>query len=208
MATASQFKRELKPAAVERPVVIDDFIRNFLKKLMMNKTMNTFQQEWHDLQKKGIFQDTGIGLISDISNKNDKMQAKVDKMREELKSAKVIADEAKSTWEKLRKERDYHKNHQTRVNDEKVTINANIKKIKSMHEDSLDKIEEVKKKLLDTTKEKSLLKLERDKLQKKAFDLQQEIKANEDAVQKEIEAAHKRQKAAMGNNTQESALLA
>ena len=73
MATASQFKRELKPAAVERPVVIDDFIRNFLKKLMMNKTMNTFQQEWHDLQKKGIFQDTGIGLISDISNKNDKM---------------------------------------------------------------------------------------------------------------------------------------
>ena len=129
-------------------------------------------------------------------------------MREELKSAKVIADEAKSTWEKLRKERDYHKNHQTRVNDEKVTINANIKKIKSMHEDSLDKIEEVKKKLLDTTKEKSLLKLERDKLQKKAFDLQQEIKANEDAVQKEIEAAHKRQKAAMGNNTQESALLA
>ena len=77
----------------------------------MKKTMNTFQQEWYDLQKKGVFQDTGIGLITDISNKNDKMQAKVDKMREELKSAKVIADEAKSTWEKLRKERDYHKNH-------------------------------------------------------------------------------------------------
>ena len=58
-----------------------------------------------------------------------------------------------------------------RVNDEKVTINGNIKKIKNMHEESLNKIEDVKKKLLDTTKEKSLLKLERDKLQKKAYDL-------------------------------------
>ena len=92
-------------------------------------------------------------------------------MREELKGAKVIADEAKSTWEKLRKERDYHKNHQERVNEEKVAINQNIKKIKAMHEDSLNEIEAVKKLLLDTTKEKSLLKLERDKLQKKAFEL-------------------------------------
>ena len=32
-----------------------------------------------------------------------------------------------------------------------------------------DKVEEVKKKLLDATKEKALLKLEKDKLQKKAF---------------------------------------
>ena len=50
-------------------------------------------------------------------------------MRSELASAKVVADEAKSTWEKLRKERDYHKAHQNRVNDEKITITANIKKV-------------------------------------------------------------------------------
>jgi len=118
----STYRKDNKPASVERPVVIDDFIRNFLSKLSMKKTMNIFQAEWHDLQKKGVFQDQGIGLITDISNKNDKMQIKVDKMREELKSAKVIANEAKSTWEKLRKERDYHKSHQDRVNEEKVTI--------------------------------------------------------------------------------------
>lgn len=112
--------------------MIDDFIRNFLTKCMMSKTMNIFQQEWFELQKKGTFQDNGIGLISDINNKNLKMQAKIDKMKSELASANVIADEAKSTWEKLRKERDYHKGHQNRVNEEKVTITANIKKIKTM----------------------------------------------------------------------------
>jgi hypothetical protein len=39
----------------ETPVVIDDFIRNFLSQLKMDKTMNTFQQEWFELQKKGVF---------------------------------------------------------------------------------------------------------------------------------------------------------
>ena len=109
-------------------------------------------------------------------------------MRTELDSAKVIAEEAKSTWEKLRKERDYHKTHQDRVNGEKLEINEKIKEIKASHEDFEDRIEEVKKKLLDTTKEKALLKLEKDKLQKKAFTLQANIKANEEKVQKEIEA--------------------
>ena len=110
------------------------------------------------------------------------MQTKIDKMKQELASAKVVADEAKSTWEKLRKERDYHKSHQDRVNGEKVAITANIKKIKQMHEDYSEKIEDVKKKLLNTTKEKALLKLEKDKLQKRAHDVGLQIKSDEDKV--------------------------
>ena len=61
-----------------------------------------------------------------------------------------------------------------------------------MHEDYQEKIEDVKKKLLNTTKEKALLKLEKDKLQKKAFDVGATIKSDEDRVQKQIEAAHRK----------------
>jgi len=39
------------------------------------------------------------------------LREKVTKMKKELEQAKVVADEAKSTWEKLRKERDFHKTH-------------------------------------------------------------------------------------------------
>ena len=129
-------------------------------------------------------------------------------MRTELDSAKVVAEEAKSTWEKLRKERDYHKTHQTRVNEEKVQINQTIKNIKSSHEEIEEKIEEIKKKLLDTTKEKALLKLEKDKLQKKAKEIKDTIKANEKRVQEEIEAQHKRQKMDGNTATNQSALFA
>jgi predicted outer membrane protein len=62
-------------------------------------------------------------MITDSKNKNDKLRAKIEKMKVELADANIIAEQAKSTWEKLRKERDFHRTHQDRVNGEKVTIN-------------------------------------------------------------------------------------
>ena len=49
--------QDYKPKLIERDVVIDDFIRNFLSNFDMGKTLNTFQQEWNELQKKGTFHD-------------------------------------------------------------------------------------------------------------------------------------------------------
>lgn len=48
---------EALPKTIEREVVIDDFIRNFLQKFEMKKTLNIFMQEWHEMQKKGTFHD-------------------------------------------------------------------------------------------------------------------------------------------------------
>lgn len=50
-------------------------------------------------------------MITDSKNKNDKLRAKIEKMKVELKDANIIAEQAKSTWEKLRKERDFHRTH-------------------------------------------------------------------------------------------------
>lgn len=55
-----------------------------------------------------------------------------------------------------------------------------------------ERIEEMKKKHLVTVKEKALLKLEKDKLQRRAHDLNTLIKQNEAKVQKQIEQAQKR----------------
>jgi len=63
------------------------------------------------------------------------MEQKIQRMTVELQQATVAADNAKSTWEKLRKERDFHKHHQDRVNGEKVIITSNIKVIKNQHEE-------------------------------------------------------------------------
>lgn len=185
--------QEAMPKTLKRDVVIDDFIRNFLQQFTMSKTLNVFQQEWHELQKKGTFHDVQIGLITDMQNKNSKLRAKIDTMKVELQEANVIADQAKSTWEKLRKERDFHKTHQDRVNNEKITISQNIKKMKDLHEDYEEKIEEIQKKHLQAVKEKALLKLEKDKAMKRVMEIQATIKQNEEKVQKQIDASMKKQ---------------
>lgn len=60
------------------------------------------------------------------------MVEKIETMKEELKQANAKADKAKSTWEKLRKERDFHKFHQDRVQKEKVQIQENITKLNEL----------------------------------------------------------------------------
>ena len=92
-------------------------------------------------------------------------------MKVELRKANIVANQAKSTWEQLRKERDFHKTHQDRVNLEKVNLNQHIKKMKDLHEDYVDKIEEVDRKNLMAVKDKALLKLEKDKANKKVQEI-------------------------------------
>jgi hypothetical protein len=63
-------RHEVKPKVIKRDVVIDDYIRNYFNKFGMNKSLNIFQLEWSQLQKKGVFNDNHIGLITDTENKN------------------------------------------------------------------------------------------------------------------------------------------
>ena len=63
-------------------------------------------------------------------------------------------------------------------------ITGEIKNVKATHEELEERIEEMKKKHLATVKEKALLKLEKDKLQRRAHELEEAIKAQEAKVQK------------------------
>ena len=56
--------------------------------------------------------------------------------------------------------------------------------MRDLHEDYEEKIEEIQKKHLYAVKEKALLKLEKDKLQKRVTEIQNAINENEQKVQK------------------------
>lgn len=159
-------RHDIKPKVIKRDVVIDDYIRNYLSKYNMQKTLNIFQHEWSQLSKKGVFNDSHIGKITDTINMNSRMEESIKKMKVELDKEQLKAEKAKSTWLKLRKERDFHKTHTQRVQKEKVQISENIKKLHELQEQYEDKIKELTKKYEMTLKEKTLLKLSKEKLQK------------------------------------------
>merc|ERR1712166_1681542 len=63
---------------------LDDFIRNFLIKMKLNKTLKTFQAEWYELTQKGILSEEDVGVVPDIYLRNQQMDDNVKYLREEL----------------------------------------------------------------------------------------------------------------------------
>jgi WD40 repeat protein len=185
-------RQEGRPRVEKKQIVIDDFIRNYLTKFGMDKTLNVFQYEWSNLQKKGTFNDNDIGQFTDTSNKNSRMEERVTTLKVELDKEQVKAEKAKSTWLKLRKERDFHKTHTQRVEKEKAQISENTKKLVELQEQYEDKIKELTRKYEITLKEKTLLQLERDKLTKRQTEAKNRMRAKEEEIAQAIEQSRAR----------------
>jgi len=89
----------------ENVEVIDDFIRNFMLKNNMLRTLEIFQSEWYELRTKGI-EINGENDFPDMYRKNEALNEELNKMKLEVESSKQISEQTKNTYDKLRKERD------------------------------------------------------------------------------------------------------
>lgn len=58
------------------------------------------------------------------------LEDELSSMRQELAAAREIAAHASSTWDKFRKERDFHRMHHKRVAQEKNRLISDIKRLK------------------------------------------------------------------------------
>jgi chromosome segregation ATPase len=173
-----------EPKHLYREEVIDDFIRNFLKKYNMTETLNIFQEEWHNLFKKGAFHDNELGNFTDIHNKNAKLRAKYESMSKEVEAATAKAEKEKKNWEQIRKERDFHVTHFNRVEKEKKELYEQIKMLKDKHALFEQSIDELWKKYELTMKQKILIKLNKDTKTREIEALRGEIKNLEQALTK------------------------
>lgn len=98
-----------KPEIRERAEVVDDFIRNFLRKIGCAETLETFQREWYALQEEGKLKEEDVGAVPDVYLRNQFLRDEVKTMKEKVEKMEQIAHKARSTWDKFRKERDFHK---------------------------------------------------------------------------------------------------
>lgn len=81
--------------------------------------------------------------MPDVYIRNEKLQEQINYLTNELDKAKIVAENAKSTYDKLRKERDFHKMHHHRVQQEKKKLNHDIEKLKALHQQYEIKYEEL-----------------------------------------------------------------
>ena len=159
---------------VKREEVVEDFIRNFFMKYNLTEALLNFNNEYNELVKKGKFYDNILGPISDVRIKNLKLKEKYDKLVYERDEADNIAKQAKSKWEALRKERDFHKENYLKTIAEKQIISNDIKRLKNLHNDFQEKIKDLSKKYEHLYKQKSLKDLEIQKLENENKSLENE----------------------------------
>ena len=165
-----------KPRVVHRQEMVDDYIRNFFLKHGLGKSLAAFQKEWYEISQKGKIKFDDGEKIPDIKIKNQHLEDKIYKLNTELHQAKISADNAKATWDKLRKEKEYHMQHHKRVQEEKERLFKDIEKLKALHHEYELKYEQLKSKYEAATKEKMLIKMERDRYDKTSNDLNHTLK--------------------------------
>mgnify|MGYP003688318567 FL=1 len=78
---------------------------------MQNDTLDMFQREWYRLSGEGKLSELEIGSVPDIYVRNQQLSDQLKSMQSEIDSMQDLANAAKSTWDKFRKERDFHRLH-------------------------------------------------------------------------------------------------
>eukprot|EP00741_Cyanophora_paradoxa_P020974 tig00021319_g20248.t1 len=169
-------KAPAEPSLARRQELIDDFIRNFLVKMGLQRTLDMFQTEWFELTRKGKLRTDEMGPVPDIYVKNQQLEDMISSMQAEVERAKEVAEKARGTWEKLRKERDFHRMHHKRVVQEKNKLLVDLKRVKKHYSNYEPAIAELRHKYEVAMKEKMLMRLERDRLSAKVEGLEATIK--------------------------------
>ena len=113
-----------------RPEVVDDFIRNFLIKVGMTRTLDNFNSEWYELQAKGKLAEEYTSTVPDIYLRNQELDEKVVGLQRQLDKMREITARAQGTWDKFRKERDFHRMHHRRVVQEKEKLTSDLQRLR------------------------------------------------------------------------------
>jgi WD40 repeat protein len=182
-STGVNLEAEPRDVTEVRPSVIDDFLRNFLIKVGMERTLDCFNTEWYELQSKGKLGEEYTNPVPDIYLRNMELDEQVVTMRKELESLRSIAEKARGTWDNFRKQRDFHRMHHKRVVQEKDKLTNDLKHLHKHYLSYEPALKELQAKYQVAMKEKMLMRLERDRMRARVEEVEIKIKQLLDSQQ-------------------------
>ncbi|KAM9451396.1 sperm-associated antigen 16 protein [Clarias gariepinus] len=146
------------------PEVVDDFLRNFLAKMGMTRTLGCFQTEWFEMLHKGMLKTTQVGFVPDIYTHNQQLDTELKNVQSERDSYKQAAFQAGETIVKLQKERDFHRLQHKRVVQEKNKLVEEIRRLKKHYEGYGPALKQLNEKYQTALRQKMLVSIEKDRV--------------------------------------------
>nr|XP_020456765.1 sperm-associated antigen 16 protein-like [Monopterus albus] len=149
------------------PEVVDDFLRNFLRRACMTRTLNSFEVEWNSLTQVSLTGtlSTGISFIPDALTHRQILQRELDTVRAEtdlLRQEVLVAGES---LVKMQRERDFHQLQYQKVAEDKNKLIKDFKQLKKHLESYKPALRQLDEKFQTALRQKMLISLEKDKLQ-------------------------------------------
>ena len=86
-----------------------------------------FQAEWFELEQKGEITALNKGKVNTIYLENQELNQELNRARHENRQKTQKLDEMRDAFVRLRKERDYHKMHHGRLEQEKTGLLNKLK---------------------------------------------------------------------------------
>jgi len=73
----------------------------------MKRTLDSFQQEWFELKTRGELDMDQMPEIPKVYKENIDLSNVLTQLQKEVDEARIIAEKSRSTYDKLRKQRDF-----------------------------------------------------------------------------------------------------
>eukprot|EP01006_Ploeotia_vitrea_P056064 TRINITY_DN68062_c5_g4_i1.p1 TRINITY_DN68062_c5_g4~~TRINITY_DN68062_c5_g4_i1.p1 ORF type:complete len:602 (-),score=53.96 TRINITY_DN68062_c5_g4_i1:1525-3279(-) len=178
MTKEREAPQAVRPAVTRQPEVVDDFIRNFLVKSGLTRTLDTFEAEWCEMQSRMAQQSDGISnmLVPDVYQQNAKLIAQIEMANDDLKRNKATLQKAQDSAVKFKKERDLHRRNHQRVVQEKGKLTKDLKRLETHTRGYDPMLQELTHKYESAMKTNMLIKLQMDKQNEKILALENTIR--------------------------------
>ncbi|KAJ1551341.1 Sperm-associated antigen 16 protein, partial [Cladochytrium tenue] len=170
-------RAQVAAALDRRPEVVDDFIRNYLTSKGLFKSLEAFQNEWYEFQQRSLLTPEDVSIVPDVYQKNQELSDSLKRLRVDVENYREIASKARATYDKLRKERDFHRMHHKRVVQEKARLAGDLRRLRQHCESYEPTLRQLRHRYEVAMKEKMLTRLERDRLAGKVQGLEASLRA-------------------------------
>lgn len=152
------------------PEAVDDFLRNFLLKAGLSRTLKSFEAEWYNSVLKALAEcltmaSTSVYFLPDALAHKQLLLSELQivcRERDKLRQEVLVAGDS---LVRMRRERDFHQLQYQRVAEDKNRLISNLKQLKKHLESYEPMLRQLDDKYQAAVRRKMLIGLKKDKIQ-------------------------------------------
>ncbi|XP_014853865.1 PREDICTED: sperm-associated antigen 16 protein-like [Poecilia mexicana] len=149
------------PVVQNIPESVDDFLRNFLRRLGLTRTLSRFELEWHGLARGG-----GGMFVPDALTHRQTLLEQLEAVRGDAEQLRKQVLESAQSLLRMQRESDYHRQQHRRLSEQKHVLIRDCKQLQEQLQDSEAALKRLRDKHEAALRTKTLLGLQKERAQR------------------------------------------